>query len=429
MQARCYTSLTMASICVLGLGYIGLPTASLFASRGHRVRGVDIDPARVALLQNGHLPIDEPGLHVLVQGALGSGLLEVATTPDEADVFIIAVPTPATPQHHADLSHVKAATEAIVPFLRSGNLVILESTVPPGTTRDLLKPLLEASGRRIGEDLFLAHCPERVLPGRILTELITNDRVVGGLTPRCSEQAQAIYQGVIEGEVYLTDATTAETVKLMENTYRDVNVALANELARLSDRVGIDAWEVIQLANHHPRVHLHQPGPGVGGHCISVDPWFLVEAAPHETHLVRVARERNDDMPRYVAHSLMAWLKVPGPPTVTLLGVTYKGNVDDTRESPATHVAHALQEEGATVKAHDPRVTHWDGGPLFDLETACRDSDAVLLLADHPEFLQLAPDLIAPMMRRKNLFDTRHFLNVELWRQAGFEVKRLGAHR
>ncbi len=416
----------MQTICVLGLGYIGLPTASLFASHGAQVLGVDTDGQRVATLQLGEMPIEEPGLHMMVQAALSSGRLQVSSSPSPADVFIIAVPTPITADKRADLQYVQHAAVSIVPHLRPGCLVILESTCPPGTTLNVVRPILETSGLTVGTDVHLAHCPERVLPGRILKELIDNDRVVGGVTPSCSERARALYATVVHGEILLTEATTAETVKLMENTYRDVNIALANELARCSERLGIDAADVVRLANRHPRVHLHSPGPGVGGHCISVDPWFLVEALPDETGLIRLAREENDRMPGHVVTSVLDWVGTPAP-VVAVLGVTYKGNVADTRESPALPIIAGLQMAGATVRAYDPHAGGSTAYPLTDLDSAIVGADVIVVLADHAEFAMLDPERIGAAMGCRRVYDGRRCLDHDRWRSAGFAVRRLGA--
>src|SRR5256885_1802170 len=295
----------MNKICLLGLGYIGLPTGSMFALAGKNVVGVDPSPRVQAALSSGQVSIDEPELQTLVTAAINSGRLRVQTDPAPADAFIIAVPTPFDPAtNRADLRFVEQAARDILPFLRRGNLVVLESTVPPGTTRDVLAPILAQSGLRPGRDIFVAHCPERVLPGRILVELEQNDRLAGGLTPACAERAADLYSAFVKGAIMRTDATTAEMVKVMENTFRDVNVALANEFSLVAERIGVDVWEAIRLANHHPRVNVLRPGPGVGGHCIAADPWFLVGAAPEVTPLIRVSREVNDAMPEHVLERL-----------------------------------------------------------------------------------------------------------------------------
>lgn len=311
-------------LCVIGLGYIGLPTASVFATSGLQVTGVDVNPRVVEIINNGQIHIEEPGLKTVVQAAINSGRLRAEVAPVEADVFIIAVPTPIGPDKAADMSYVEAAARAILPRLRPGNLVILESTSPPGTTRDLLAPMFAAAGFTIGQDLFLAHCPERVLPGKILKELIENHRVVGGMTAQCAQRARALYELIVSGELHCTDATTAEMVKVMENTYRDVNIALANELALICEDLDTNVWDVVRLANLHPRVNLHQPGPGVGGHCISVDPWFIVEKTPQLAKLIQLGRTTNDGMPERVVERVMRQLEGVANPKVTVLGVAYR---------------------------------------------------------------------------------------------------------
>ncbi len=416
------------TICVLGLGYIGLPTASVLANSGHRVIGVDIDASVVDALNRGRTNLFEPGLKTLVAGALGSGNLSVRTTPCQADAFIIAVPTPFGPGHVPDLHHVREATEAIVPVLRPGALVVLESTSPPLTTRDLVAPLLSRSGLELGTDLFVAYCPERVLPGRILQEIISNHRVIGGLDPRSAELARALYASFVAGEIHLTDATTAEMVKLMENSFRDVNIALANELALMAERVDIDAWEVVRLANLHPRVNLHRPGPGVGGHCISVDPWFLVDRFGPDAKLVRTAREVNDRMPGQVVDIVLDAVAGIARPRVTALGLAYKANVGDLRESPAVEIVRQIEAHGVEVRAYDPYVREWDS-ELLSLEAAFQGSDLALLLVDHDEFRYLHPGPLGELMRRKVVFDTRCTLDRMLWHTAGFDARVLGKAR
>lgn len=413
------------SICVVGLGYIGLPTASIFASNGFKVHGVDVSPWVVETINRGDIHIEEPGLKTVVQAAIHSGNLRAGLEPIVADAFILAVPTPVTPDRKADLSYVEAAARSIVPYLRPGCQVILESTSPPRTTVDVVLPILAESGLAIGTELFVSHSPERVLPGKILNELIQNSRVVGGVNRASAERARDLYAAFVEGQIFLTDATTAEMVKLMENTYRDVNIALANELAVLCGQLGISAWDVVQMANHHPRVHLHQPGPGVGGHCISVDPWFLVEALPEDTRLIAMARRINDEMPHRVAGLLKERLVGISRPRVALLGVTYKGNVDDTRESPALEVIAELQAAGVAVGIYDPHVKTF-AYPLCGLEEALRGADAVVLLADHAEFKTLIPGELRKLVRLPLVLDTRKAMRLEAWRDAGFETLLLG---
>ncbi|MFP4500076.1 MAG: nucleotide sugar dehydrogenase [Candidatus Hydrogenedentota bacterium] len=416
----------MKSVCVLGLGYIGLPTASVLATHGCQVVGVDVAERVVNTVNAGHIHIEEPGLHTVVHAAINSGNLRAACEPAQADVYIIAVPTPLTPDKHADMSYVVRAAESIVPLLQAGALVILESTSPPGTCRDLLSPILERSGLRMGETLHLAHCPERVLPGRILQEFIRNDRVIGGITPASAQMARDLYAQFIEGEIFLTNATTAEMVKILENTYRDVNIALANEVAVICEGLGIDFWEAARLANRHPRVNVHNAGPGVGGHCISVDPWFLVERFAEQAHIINLARQRNDAMPAHVFDVTRILVAAQAAPKVAVLGVAYKGNVDDVRESPAVAVVRLMAAAGMRHAVYDPHVTK---APfeLSSLEACLQGADCLLVLTAHDEFKYMNPRQVARQMRGHRLFDTHNVLDHVDWRAAGFEVTVLGS--
>jgi len=418
-------------VCVLGLGYIGLPTASMFATHGFHVLGVDANKAVVETLNNGGMHIEEPGLKTIVQAALKSGNLRISAHPAESEAFIIAVPTPIYPDKTADMRYVQSAARSIVPYLRRGNLVILESTSPPGTTRELVAPILEQSGLKVGKDFMVAHSPERVLPGRILVELVQNDRVIGGIDRASAEAARELYTTLVQGTIVLTDATTAEMVKLMENTYRDVNIAVANEFALLAETLGVDGWEAIEIANRHPRVNILRPGPGVGGHCIAVDPWFLVEAAPKTTRLIRQARLINDGMPAHVVELVRRALDGVKAPVVAALGATYKADVDDVRESPALEVIGELREHGYSVRIYDPHVEELPSGlndglvPL--LEVAAEGADCLLLLVNHREFASLEPTRLGAMMRRRVVVDTHHGLDLGAWRAAGFETILLGS--
>lgn len=422
-------------ICVLGLGYIGLPTASTFATHGLKVIGVDVNRSVIETLRNGGLHIQEPGLRMLVQAAVGSGNLVISESPEPADAFIIAVPTPFFENKRADLRSVVSAAESIVPYLQKGNLVVLESTSPPRTTRDVLIPILEKSGLKAGTDFHLAYSPERVLPGQILRELIENARVIGGVDLSSAVAGRDLYSIFVRGEIRITDATTAEMVKLMENTYRDVNIAIANEFSRLGDRFGIDIWEAISLANLHPRVNILKPGPGVGGHCISVDPWFLVEAAPDLTELIHTARLVNDGQPMRVVELVQRALT--GAPDgsldgkkVALLGLSYKPDVDDLRESPAVEVAHLLMKAGAQVQAFEPNKPGVEIPGLRtepDLESALKNADLILLLVAHSPFKELKPDALAEMTTARVVVDTVNIWKPEPWRQVGFKMFRLGA--
>ena len=417
------------TICVLGLGYIGLPTASTFATHGLKVVGVDVNPQIVNGLQNGHLHLYEPGLRTLVQAALRSGNLIVAQQPQPADAFIIAVPTPFYEDKRADMRAVQSASEAIVPHLRKGNLVILESTSPPLTTVNLVAPILEKSGLKPGEDFYLAYSPERVLPGQILRELIENARIIGGVNPESAQAGRDLYSIFVRGEIILTDATTAEMVKLMENTYRDVNIAIANEFSRLADRFGVDVWDAIRLANRHPRVNILSPGPGVGGHCISVDPWFLVEASPDLTPLIRTARKVNDDQPLFVVQLVRQILGDLSGRRIAALGLAYKPNVDDLRESPAVEVVHLLQSAGAQVRAFEPYKTDYAFNGVAStnsLQTAIEEAELLILLVAHDQFKNLNPQEVARMTAAKMVLDTVNGWKAQEWQQAGFRVFRLG---
>lgn len=425
----------MKQISVLGLGYIGLPTASILATHGFTVHGMDVNPQAVEIINQGNIHIEEPGLKTLVQAAVKSGNLKAYTQPQPADIYIIAVPTPITHDKRADLRCVAAAAQSIRPLLKKGDLVILESTSPPGTTLEFLCPILAESGLSLGEDLLVAHCPERVLPGNIIQELMQNMRVIGGLNEASAQAAKKMYTAFVEGAIYLTDATTAEMTKIMENTYRDVNIALANELAQIAPRLGISAWDVIRFANLHPRVNIHQPGPGVGGHCISVDPWFIVERFPEAARIISQARNLNDFMPEFTYRMLLNTLKRIRPLSedassrpfkITLLGVTYKPDVDDVREAPALKIIDLIRENPELrLSIYDPHVKHFEH-ELAGFEEAFRDSDCILLTVDHSEFRYLNPRRLAPLMRSCNVIDTRNALNQRDWAEAGFNYCLLG---
>jgi UDP-N-acetyl-D-mannosaminuronic acid dehydrogenase len=431
--------LNFTKICVLGLGYIGLPTASTFATHGLEVVGVDVNQRVIETLQNGDIHIHEPGLRTLVQAAIKSGNLTISDQPEEADAFIIAVPTPFKRTNvqcsnvqtypEADLSYVTAAAEAVVPYLRTGNLVVLESTSPPRTTEDIVAPILEKSGLKAGAGFHLAYSPERVLPGQILRELIENARVIGGIDPASAQAGNDLYATFVRGEIIQTTATTAEMVKLMENTYRDVNIAIANEFARLADRFGIDVWVAIALANRHPRVEILRPGPGVGGHCISVDPWFLVEAAPDLTALIHTAREVNDTQPAYVVELIRRAARDLTDKRIAVLGLAYKPDVDDLRESPAIEVARLLIEAGADVISYEPfkvdsQIPGIPAAP--SLEVALKGSDLLALLVAHTPFKNLTPAEVAALTEARLVIDTVNIWDPTLWQPAGFRICRLG---
>lgn len=406
-------------IAVIGLGYIGLPTAAALATQGVRVHGVDTDPERVASINRGEAPFVEPDLAVAVSGAVSQGHLTAASEVPTADAFIITVPTPILPDRSADLSYIHAAVRALAPKLRGGEVLILESTSPPGTTQAVsdwladLRPDLRLPGwddQRA--DVHIAHCPERVLPGRIMIELVTNDRVVGGLTPDCADAAGEVYKLFCKGEISLTDAGSAEMSKLAENAFRDVNLAFANELSLVCDHLGLNTWEIIRAANRHPRVNILSPGPGVGGHCIAVDPWFIVSAAPEQSRLIKTAREINDLKPDYVVDRIVERASRFYEPRVACLGLSFKANVDDLRGSPAVAIVRDIASAvpGGTVYAVEP---HIDKLPhdlstlpnlvLMDLRSSIEAADIVVLLVDHNAFRPLNRSLL----EGKICFDTR----------------------
>lgn len=440
-------------LCVIGLGYIGLPTAATFAAHGIKVHGVDINPRVVGSLQAGKIHIHEPGLQGVVDEAVNSGNLTVSNQPVEADAFIIAVPTPFQQEKFgeynglryklADMHAVTSAAEAILPVLRKGNLVILESTSPPRTTVELVAPILARSNLLAGKDFHLCYSPERVLPGQILRELVDNARVIGGVTPESARAGRDLYATFVKGEIHETDATTAEMVKIMENTTRDVNIAIANEFARLAEKFGVDVWEAIRLANLHPRINILSPGPGVGGHCISVDPWFFVEAAPELSTLIYQARQVNDAQPHFVVEKVKQALSalsgaeqsrsatdnILKDKKIAALGLAYKPDVDDLRESPAIEVVHLLQKEGAHVKAWEPfapaaKLEGVEMAPDFD--AAIKAADAILLLVNHSQFRDSNPVSLASKTNARIIVDTVSAWDAEKWISAGFRFHRLG---
>lgn len=415
----------MKKICVVGLGYIGLPTASVFARAGYDVLGVDVNQKVVDSLNEGKVTIEEVDLPELVQEVVGKGNLRAAVKPEKADVFIIAVPTPIHEDHSANVDYVEQAVRNILPYLEKGNVLIVESTIPPRTMDDLVAPIIKEGGFDPFEDVYIAHCPERVLPGRILIELIENTRIVGGLTPEAAKKAGDVYRAVITGDVIETEAVTAEMSKLMENTFRDVNIALANELAKISARLGVNAHDVIKLANKHPRVNLHLPGPGVGGHCLAVDPYFIIEKAREESPLITEARRINNSMPHFVTEQVKRMTAELYKPSIAVCGLTYKGNIDDIRESPAIEIAEMLlANERYDVRIHDPHVSA-EQVPfkLHSLEEAVKDANLIVVLVDHNEFKNMDADLLADKMATPVVFDTRNCTNIE---DARLTVYRIG---
>ncbi|WPF81716.1 UDP-N-acetyl-D-mannosamine dehydrogenase [Sanguibacter sp. 4.1] len=405
----------ITTVAVIGLGYIGLPTAAILASKGIDVVGVDVRQSTVDAVNRGEVPFVEPDLGTYLAGAVTQGNLTASTKTPAADAYIVAVPTPFKEGHAADLSYIEAAADAIAPQLVGGELVILESTSPPGATQHMADRILALRPdlRHTDDDggLFFAHCPERVLPGRVMIELVTNDRIVGGVTPRAAERAKSLYETFCQGEILLTDAKTAEMAKLVENSFRDVNIAFANELSIIADKVGVNVWELIELANHHPRVNILQPGPGVGGHCIAVDPWFIVDAAPEEARLIRTAREVNDSKPEVVVAKVVEAAKGFSRPLIAALGLAFKADIDDIRESPALEIVETIASEivSAEILVVDPHVTRIPeslaekGVRLTPLSIALERADIVLLLVDHAEFKTLSRE----DLRGRPTIDTR----------------------
>jgi len=393
-------------ICVVGLGYIGLPTASLLATKGHKVLGVDVISEVVDTINRGDIHIVEPELDVLVRSAVNSKNLVASLEPAEADVFIIAVPTPFREGHQPDISYVEDASRKIAPVVKRGDLVILESTSPVGTT-ERVAAILAAERADLMENgrlaVHVAHCPERVLPGQILRELVDNDRVVGGVNLAATEAAVGFYRTFVRGEVIATDSRTAELTKLTENSFRDVNIAFANEMSIICQKLGINVWELIKLANRHPRVDILRPGPGVGGHCLAVDPWFIVSSAPEAARLIRTAREVNVSKEHWVVEKVKARAERFRAPVVACLGLAYKPDIDDVRESPAMAIAQALNAaDGITVLAVEPNLHEVEGMTLADLSAALEQADIIVGLVSHREFRSIDP----AALKEKVVIDT-----------------------
>lgn len=421
-----------ATISVIGLGYIGLPTAAVFASRQRNVIGVDVNQKAVDTINRGEIHIVEPDLDMVVRAAVTEGFLRATTTPEPADAFLIAVPTPFKGDHEPDLSYIESASKTIAPVLKKGDLVILESTSPVGATEQMAAWLAVARPdlsfpQTHGEDsdIRVAHCPERVLPGHVLRELVQNDRVIGGMTPKCSALAASLYKLFVEGECVITHARTAEMCKLTENSFRDVNIAFANELSIICDKLSINVWELIRLANRHPRVNILQPGPGVGGHCIAVDPWFIVSKTPEEAQLIRKAREVNDRKPEWVINKVKLAVaeflqanpqKTARDVTIACFGLAFKANIDDLRESPALAITQQIAAtHPGPVLAVEPNIEELPGklvGKLYlaSMESARAEADVIVLLVDHKEFKEMHPTNLASY----KTVDTRGVWDVSL---------------
>lgn len=404
-------------VSVIGLGYIGLPTAAVIASRGIEVIGIDVSQKAVDTINQGKVHIVEPDLDMVVQAAVTMGKLRASMVPEPADAFMIAVPTPFKDGHQPDLSYIEKAAEAIAPVLEKGNLIILESTSPVGATEKLagwlqaLRPDLHFPDQGNAEpNIHVAHCPERVLPGRVLEELVSNDRIIGGMTPKCCDRAIELYKTFVRGECIATNARTAEMAKLTENSFRDVNIAFANELSIICDELKIDVWELIALANRHPRVNILKPGPGVGGHCIAVDPWFIVDSAPDSARIIRTAREINDHKPEYVINRVKAAADEFKRPVIACLGLAFKADIDDLRESPALDITVELAESGmGQVLAVEPNIHELPDKlqgkdvRLVSLQQALEEANVLVVLVDHKPFKALTNNDI----NTKVVVDTR----------------------
>lgn len=414
--------MSFEKVSVIGLGYIGLPTAAVIASRGIEVIGIDVSEKAVDTINQGKVHIVEPDLDMVVQAAVTLGKLRASLIPEPADAFMIAVPTPFTDGHKPDLSYIKKAAEAIAPVLEKGNLVVLESTSPVGATEKLAAWLQEFRPDlqfplHPGDDadVYLAHCPERVLPGRVLEELVSNDRIIGGMSNKCSEKATALYKTFVRGECITTNARTAEMAKLTENSFRDVNIAFANELSIICDEQKINVWELIALSNRHPRVNILNPEPGVGGHCIAVDPWFIVDSAPESAKIIRTAREINDAKPHYVIEKVKAAADEFKRPVIACLGLAFKPDIDDLRESPALDITHELGQSGiGEVLAVEPNIHQLpeklkDGNvSLVSLAEAFEKANVFVVLVDHKQFKELS----MAELNTKVVVDTRGLLSL-----------------
>ena len=385
------------SICVVGLGYMGLPMASLLSNAGHKVTGVDINLKKVESINNSECPFSEVGMKEVLDEAINSGF-KAQTSPSIADVFVISVPTPEK-NNKCDLTYVKKACESILPILNDGNLVIIESTIKPGTCKLMMNEVFSKTDKKV----LLAHCPERAIPGNTIHELIYNDRLVGGLCVDATDKAYEVYKSFSKGNIFKTDATTAECCKLMENTYRDINIALANEMDVILKDYGVNPWEAIELANKHPRVNILTPGPGVGGHCIAIDPWFLTEDSD-KGKLIPLAREINNSRPGYYVDQIKTLASKNGLKNIGILGVAYKKNVDDARETPAKYVLDGLIEAGFNVRVNDPYVKDWDF-ELSSLEETLNKSEIIILITDHDDYKGLD-------VKNKILIDTRNLIKL-----------------
>lgn len=414
-------------VCILGLGYIGLPTAALFANNGYDVTGVDINQDVIENLNEGKIIIKEPNLDELVKKVVGQNMLKGSLTPSESDIFIICVPTPITKDKNADLKYIVKAVNDILPYLKVGDIVVLESTSPVGTTKNIVKSILEKTNLDIGKDIYLGYSPERVLPGQIIKELVSNHRVIGGINEISAEKIKNVYESFVEGEIYITDTDTAEMVKLIENTFRDINIAFANELSLICDKLGMSAWDVIEYANKHPRVNILNPGPGVGGHCLAVDPWFIVESSKDLANIVKLARNTNDYMPTYVFNKIQKLTdKTKKNIKVCILGATYKKDIDDMRESPIVHLIDILRKNNYEVELYDPYVKNYEvlNNNIYE---CAKNSDFLVLGVDHTVFKDLDYKAILEVMDNNIFIDTRNFFNKDKIESIGYKYYLIGS--
>lgn len=402
------TNSDRAAVAVIGLGYIGLPTAVVLAQAGNNVIGVDVKQSTVDAINLGHAPFVEEGLETVLAGTVAQGKLRAQTQTPSAESYIVSVPTPFQADHEADLSFIESAAKSIAPKLAGGELIVLESTAPPGATEHMADTILHLRPEltkepNLANSLYFSHAPERVLPGRIMVEMVENDRIIGGLTPEAAELNRMLYATFCAGQLLITDARTAEMAKLTENAFRDVNIAFANELSILAERQGVDVWELINLANHHPRVNILQPGPGVGGHCIAVDPWFLVAADRENSQLIATARTVNDYKPEYITNKVLERSQKFIKPTIAILGIAFKANIDDLRQSPSKDIALSLagNQPNANLLIVEPNIDYlpeafgeFNNVELSTLEAAIREADIILLLVDHDEFKAIDVDAL-----------------------------------
>jgi len=412
----------MKNICVIGLGYIGFPTACILASNGYNVLGIDINEEIVTKLNSGKVHIEGLEMEEVFLNVFSNGKLKVSRNLERSDVFIISVPTPLNQKNKADLSYVISAADKVKDYIDKGNLIILESTSPPGTTRKVIgSMILENTGLKAGEDYYLAFCPERVLPGKIMYELINNDRIIGGINKKSAEKAKEIYSSFVKGRTLLTDLETAEITKLAENTYRDVNIAFSNELALICNDYNINVWDVIKLANKHPRVNILSPGPGVGGHCIPIDPWFILNNVNRKNTLIEKCRDINNSLPNIISKKIMEIARDKKDPKVTLLGASYKENIGDTRESPTKVIYKNLAKEKVNISVYDPLSANFEYPLSSSLKDSLKDSDLLVLLVGHKIFKKINLKHVSTLMRTKNIFDTRNFFKKDEAIRYGFK--------